>query len=229
VTDVKIINTNIKAGKIQRSADGTTWTDLVEWTNNSSYGIHYSSEPAGIYGELEDDNPYTVLYVLDDTHGLFELEGYTNLNTRYIKIIGTSTYLPNDYKYIGEVYIGLRYLKFTDSSVIKYDSNIQDYKFQITTKHNGKGFVTRSNVAYNATLELMNISRSEAPLIKDLYYNGGTFVLCPSPEIGDLIDPMYSVSDIYLVTIRGALDIAHWGSNTTGRLILEFMETEHVY
>ena len=226
---IKLLQTNIKAGIIEASSDDVTYTTIKTITDNTASSVHWY---AG------DDFPgfvteRTVLRTEDGYILTTESGEYIELETptlgRYIQVHLDTTQLPDDEKYIGELYIGRRAMKVTSGLILDYQERILDPRSELNEDWQGIPTLTRVADSFRADLTLKDLSQVEVDFIESLITEGGIYDFFPTGGVyGAEIDTALSIDEVHWITALPRWLKNPWGQNARDVVRIFLTETKIV-
>jgi len=200
VTTVKLLNFNGKSGSIDISEDGSSWSSLYSFSNNSSSSLHWYDSTLFTDYDFITTATGEIIYTTD---GKFLEPSYTNL-ARYIRITLTETIIPNEEKFIGELYIGQLVFNLTSKRIMSYRESITDPRSKNYRDYLGYKSSINISEIYNTSFKLLRPSVSEINFLKTLESQKLVYNFFPSPDSEtEAIDNHLSIDSIYLVQAFG--------------------------
>jgi len=221
---VKLLRTNIKTGKIETSLDAVTWVEIDSFTSTESSYHYYNDNIIDEYQTIttEEGEP------IETEEGVKLEPEYPATLARYIKITAYTTHIPNDEKFLGELYIGRRMIKLTIGKVRRYSFNIGNSQEANVRDNQGYRRRNRVNPVYSDTWSIGRPSDEEADFLTSIEMDGGMYCLFPDPDYGNVLDKHLSIDSIYLIEATGNYIRNPYGQDTNGVFELHLMETRYV-
>ena len=225
VSTVKLMNTNIKSGSISISKDNVTYTTLETITNNAKSSYHYYNSTA--------DSEFEYLVTEDGELILTELGELIDVGTydtygRYIKVTMDTTQIPNDEKYIGELYIGRRVIKLIVGKLQNYRETFNNPRETSVRDYKGRRRKNRVEPIYGSTVMISRPSQDEAAFFRSIELIGGMYHLFPDADNAPALDQHTNIDQIYLVAASGNYNRNPYGSSADGSFSLTLMETKYI-
>lgn len=223
VGDVKLLETNAKTGTIAISSDGISYVTLDSFTNtNSSYHYHNPNSSTDYEYLVTEDGEL----ILTETGEMIEL--YDPTLGRYIKVTITTTQIPDDEKYIGELYIGRRVSKLETGKLENYREAFNNPRETVVRDYRGRRRKNRVEAIFNATITVNRPSQAEADFYRSLELQGGMYHFFPDPDNATALDQHINIDQIYLVEAFGNYNRVPYGAAARSVFDITVGETKYV-
>lgn len=228
---VKLLGTNVKDGAIKISEDDVTYTTLYTISGNDKTSIHWDVTTGTPEALMYDDylQAETGEYILAEDGSRIEPEGLSPHYGRYLKIEMDTTQIPNQEKYISELYVGREAIRLEQGRVIEFTPGSADPKGVAVDNYNNFTSVAHKNSVYRPSMIYMTRDAVETRFLRNIVENGGIFEFFPSGgDFGEDLDPSLSIDDVHQVVATGNWNKRAWGQNVDSIVTINLRETRAI-